>query len=211
MSDKVITTYKKLGQTPLECLEELKLSRPELADLPLTYAGRLDPMAEGLMIVLVGEECKNKDQYLGLDKTYEFEVLVGFATDTYDLLGVVTSEYTNSSHLYPLSGGSDADSESVYSEVKKTLPKFQGNFMQKYPSFSSKTVDGKQLFQLAKDDKLPDSLPEHEVTIHSLHCTSTVMQNKDALQKEIMRRIDLVHGDFRQEEIKKKWAEVCEG
>lgn len=113
MPDKAITTYKALGQTPLECLEELRVSRPDLADLPLTYAGRLDPLACGLLIVLAGEECKNKDQYLGLDKTYEFEMLVGFATDTYDLLGVVTSEYTNSSHLYPLSGGSDADSEFV--------------------------------------------------------------------------------------------------
>jgi tRNA pseudouridine55 synthase len=216
MSDKVITTYKKLGQTPLECLEEVRVSRPYLADLPLTYAGRLDPMAEGLMIVLAGEECKNKDQYLGLDKTYEFEVLVGFATDTYDLLGVVISESASSKEEFErssdlLSGLRSAGQTIPNPSFDSALKSFVGTFNQKYPSFSSKTVDGKQLFQLALDDELPDSLPEHEVTIHSLHCTSIVVQGTGSLEKEIIKRIELVHGDFRQEEIKKRWAEVFQG
>jgi len=57
----------------------------------MTYAGRLDPLAEGLLLVLTGEECKNKEKYLGLDKEYEVDVLFGFATDTYDILGKVLS------------------------------------------------------------------------------------------------------------------------
>ena len=55
----------------------------------MTYAGRLDPMASGVLLVLAGEETKNKDKYLGLDKEYDFEILFGFATDTYDILGKV--------------------------------------------------------------------------------------------------------------------------
>ena len=53
----------------------------------MTYAGRLDPMASGLLIVLAGEETKNKEKYLNLDKEYLFEVLFGFKTVTYDFLG----------------------------------------------------------------------------------------------------------------------------
>jgi len=59
------------------------------AKTPLTYAGRLDPMAEGVLIILVGDECKKKQKYLGLDKEYEIEVLFGLETDTQDILGVI--------------------------------------------------------------------------------------------------------------------------
>ena len=207
MSEDVIITYKKIGETPLESLEKARKERGIATDIPMTYAGRLDPMAEGLMIILAGDECKNKEKYLGLDKTYEFEILVGFTTDTYDLLGLITSEYTNSSHLNPLSGGSDADSEFAYSDViKDTVPKFIGNITQKYPPFSSKTVNGKQLFQLSKEGGLPEILPTHEVTIYNLRCTSTMIQKKKDLYSEVQRRINLVQGDFRQKEILESWA-----
>ena len=46
-------------------------------------------MAEGVLILLVDEENKNRKKYQGLDKEYEFEVLFGAATDTYDLLGII--------------------------------------------------------------------------------------------------------------------------
>jgi tRNA pseudouridine55 synthase len=86
--EKVLKLYKNLGETPLECLERFRVSNPEYANEKMTYAGRLDPMAEGLLIALVGEECKKKDEYLGLDKEYVFEVLFGFQSDTYDILGI---------------------------------------------------------------------------------------------------------------------------
>ena len=107
MEKKSIIVYKNLGETPLECLERVRSEQGIADDIPMTYAGRLDPMAEGLLIILIGEECKNKEKYLGLDKTYEFKILVGFSTDTYDLLGMINPDCINSSRLYPLSGGSD--------------------------------------------------------------------------------------------------------
>ena len=62
MENKTVLLYKELGQTPLECILEYKKNTGE--ERPMTYAGRLDPMAQGLLLCLVGEECKNKDQYL---------------------------------------------------------------------------------------------------------------------------------------------------
>ena len=42
MNDNVIKVYKKIGETPLNCIDNLKKERPELGLLPITYAGRLD-------------------------------------------------------------------------------------------------------------------------------------------------------------------------
>lgn len=89
--NRVLTLYKPVGATPLDVLYELQERNPGYKDVRLAYAGRLDPMAEGLLLVLVGDECKRRDHYQKLDKIYEFEVLFGVSTDTYDILGKITS------------------------------------------------------------------------------------------------------------------------
>ncbi len=78
---------KKVGETPLSCAEAWRAAHQELAGVPLAYAGRLDPMASGKLLVLVGEECKNQTAYHGLDKAYNFSVLFGIESDTQDVLG----------------------------------------------------------------------------------------------------------------------------
>ncbi len=91
----VLKLYKNRGETPLECLERFRKNNPEYKDEKMTYAGRLDPLAKGVLLVLVGEECKNKEKYLCLDKEYEVDVLFGFATDTYDVLGIPLASRTD--------------------------------------------------------------------------------------------------------------------
>lgn len=211
MQDLPIIAYKNLGETPLEALERVRKERNIDKDVPMTYAGRLDPMAEGVLLILTGDECKNKEKYLGLDKVYEFQVLVGFATDTHDLLGLTTTSeivFERSSDLLTLQLGQTVSK--TISDFVSVMEEFTGTFIQKYPSFSSKTVNGKQLFQLSKDDEFPDKMPEHEVTIYELKNTDEEKITKEDLEKEIERRINLVKGDFRQEEILKKWNEEFE-
>jgi tRNA pseudouridine55 synthase len=84
----IFNINKPAGMTPLEALESLRASRPELAGAPMTYAGRLDPLACGVLVVLTGEDVHSKEQFLGLDKQYEAEILFGFETDSYDILGI---------------------------------------------------------------------------------------------------------------------------
>jgi len=196
MEEKIVKIYKKLGETPLEALGRLRLSVPEYGDLPMTYAGRLDPMAEGKLLVLVGEECKKKDEYLGMDKEYEFEMLFGFKTDSYDLLGI--------------SSPGNFIKEDLISELAGILENKKGKFTQKYPPFSSKTVGGVPLFQKTKDGDDFD-LPEREVEIYEISFLGFREIKGADLLKEIKRRINLVHGDFRQEEIIKKWEEDLTG
>lgn len=86
----MIEVYKQLGETPLQCLNRLRLEQPNLRDEILSYAGRLDPMASGLMRVLVGREENQKRQlYLQVNKRYRLVGLLGFQTDSDDILGLV--------------------------------------------------------------------------------------------------------------------------
>ena len=132
---KVILLNKKEGETPLEALEIFRIKNNKYKDIKMTYAGRLDPMASGLLLILAGEETKNKEKYLVLDKEYDFEVLFGFSTDTFDVLGKVLFNYELSITNYELKN-----------RIKSKLQDFLGEQVQKYPIYSSKTVAGK-LFQ----------------------------------------------------------------
>lgn len=193
MQRKFYLVNKKEGETPLESLEVFRAKNKIPLDIPMTYAGRLDPLASGLLIILSGEECKNKEKYLNLDKEYQFEVLFGFKTDTYDILGKVLDIESKA-----LSRG---DLEKL---IKKNLKYFKGKIIQKYPMYSSKTIDGKPLFAYARENKEVD-IPEREVWVKSLkYLNLKKVSSKNLLQK-IEKRINKVGGDFRQKEILKIW------
>jgi tRNA pseudouridine55 synthase len=184
---------KKEGETPLEALEILRSKQKKYKDVKMTYAGRLDPMASGLMIVLLGEETKNKEKYLKLGKEYDFEILFGFATDTYDILGKVTSHKA-----------AQCSQEELGEMIKKSLKYFKGKFTQKYPMYSSKTVKGKPLFAYARSGQEVE-MPEREVEVKNLKLVGLKKVSKAALLKNIEKRISKVKGDFRQKEILQIW------
>ena len=194
----ILILNKEIGETPLEALEKTRIRVGISDNVPMTYAGRLDPMAEGVLIVLVGEECKNKDKYLGLDKEYEVEVLFGFATDSYDILGKSVSART-------------ALAEPEARAVLAELLKFKGKFVQEYPAYSSKTVDGVQLHELANKGELPDEMPTKEVEIYDIEIMKEREINSEVLLEEIKNKIAKVKGDFRQNEILELWQQNLQG
>src|SRR4030042_4443536 len=81
---------KPLGATPLESLALVRRARPEAAGAKLSYAGRLDPMATGLLVVLHGPLLMHQERFWELPKAYEATVMLGMVTDSYDLLGIPT-------------------------------------------------------------------------------------------------------------------------
>lgn len=194
----MILANKQIGETPLEALEKVRIEHGFDASVSMTYAGRLDPMAEGLLIVLAGEECKNKEQYLGLDKEYEVEVLLGFATDTGDLLGMVKG----------VEG--EVKSEIKKDRVEEILGSLVGKFVQEYPKFSSKTVGGKPLFARAKSGELPDEMPTKEVEIFNIEFLGERKINNKELLDYIEENISKVKGDFRQDEIITLWRSILQ-
>lgn len=212
----MILINKKIGETPLECIERIKATKGRLARLPMTYAGRLDPMAEGLLIILVDEECKEEEKrkFLGLDKVYEFEVLFGVATDTHDVLGLITE--TNF-------GAKDMDDESGVLFNKQTLSAeiiskvakdFLGKRMQKYPNYSSKTVGGRSLFELTRSGEIANiddgDYPHKEVEIFEIDFLGLERRNFHDIIEDVKEKIRLVNGDFRQREICDRWNEVAD-
>lgn len=193
MINDIIRIYKKLGETPLEALERVRLENPEYSNLPMTYAGRLDPMAEGELVVLIGEACKKKDEYLNMDKEYEFQILFGFKTDSYDLLGIPKE--------------ASASIENIKEGLEKDLQKFKGVRTQEYPPFSSKTIDGVPLFQKTKNGEVFD-LPMRQIEIYDLKILGFKEISGEKLFSEILERISLVRGDFRQEEVLESWKNI---
>ncbi len=75
--------------TPLELVDRFRERNLKYGGKKMSYPGRLDPMAEGVLLVLVGDENKKMDNYMKLDKEYVAEILIGLSTDSLDLLGVV--------------------------------------------------------------------------------------------------------------------------
>lgn len=179
-----------------QCMERIKKELIISSRVPVTYAGRLDPMADGLVIFLVGEMRFYKDKFLKLSKTYQVSFFLGFNTDTYDILGIAEKQKTIA--------GCDFDTVKNVSEALYPIdvPKEQ-----KFPQFSSRKFNGKPLFVFAKNNT---SIPQisHDVTLYDLDNFSSQQIHRDVLFQKIIQDIDLVVGDFRQESCKQSWCEA---
>lgn len=219
MPENVIVIDKKPGQTPLECVNEVKIAHPEWNHIPMTYAGRLDPLASGVLLILTGDECLKKDEYMALPKEYEVTILFGFATDTYDVMGKVVNiaKYLGSPvEEYP-QGEVDGlmhpprllATPQEGNKIQDVLSRFTGRIAQAYPPYSSRTVDGKPLFQWAREGKLDEiTIPSHDVFVESINIVESNVVSGSELYTYIKTAIANVKGDFRQTEILDIWAEI---
>ncbi len=119
------------------------------------HAGTLDPFATGLLLVGVGREATREMQKLvGLDKRYEATFVLGASSDTDDVTGMITQPL---SPTLPLSG------EGVASALKS----FVGEIDQVPPTYAAIKVQGKKLYELAREGKPMLVAPRH-VTIYSI-------------------------------------------
>jgi tRNA pseudouridine55 synthase len=150
-------------------------------------------MAEGLMLLLVGDENKKRKQYEELPKTYEFSLVLGIATDTYDLMGKITA--TSFDFSYDLTH-----------DMVKTLQSFIGEITLPYPPYSSRTFNGKPLYWYARNNLLETiEIPTRRVNITKLSLLSSTLFPTHSLLDHIFRIIPEVQGDFRQDEILQIW------
>jgi len=223
----VVPIYKPVGLTPYQSVLQYKKQFPEYADMTISYAGRLDPMAEGLLLLLVGDENKKRNEYEKLRKTYEFTILLGIETDTYDTLGIVknpkhearmSKQALNDSHFdSPRSSSGEAGIQ-----ISNLLSSFIGKQIQSYPPYSSKAVKGKPLYWWARENRLDEiEIPSHEIEIYDLQLISSEEIKISRLDRDpewqrpsgqdlrfkIQENIKKVNGNFRQEEILKTWED----
>jgi tRNA pseudouridine55 synthase len=191
---KIVPIYKPTGLTPFEMVKKIKLTNTKLANIKIGYAGRLDPLAHGVLLLMVGEETKKRDLYLALPKSYLFEVVFGLETDTYDILGLLSTVR------------SKRTSKNVNLFVNTFVKNRLGKQIQKYPPYSSKAVNGKPLFWWAKNGKLTQiKIPTREIEIYEFTVISIGEIVIDKLNERVSDAINSVKGDFRQKKIKKLW------
>ncbi len=196
---------KKVGQTPLEALEHARRRRHISNDVPLAYAGRLDPMASGRILILVGEECKEQKKYHALDKEYVVEVLLGVGSDTGDILGCIEE----GASVFPAS-----------QQMKEVLSTFVGPYRSPYPAFSSKTVNGKPLFQWALENEDIER-PLQDGTIYSIKYLDMRKIESARLQRYVKAKISkltpvtedskALGRDFRKKDVLASWETLHEG
>ena len=117
------------------------------------HCGTLDPLASGLMIVLVGKYTKFQDKFMKQDKVYYAEIKLGLKTDSGDLDGKIISQ---------------SDFSHVTKELIKTACKsFVGKINQIPPMYSALKVNGQKLYELARKGIIIDRKPR-EITIYSI-------------------------------------------
>jgi tRNA pseudouridine55 synthase len=221
----VVPIYKPVGLTPYQSVLQFKKQFPEYADMKISYAGRLDPMAEGLLLLLVGEENKKRNEYEKLQKTYEFTILLGIETDTYDMLGIIKKSKNKARISKQALSASDFDSPRSSSgeagiRISNLLSSFIGKRVQSYPPYSSKAVKGKPLYWWARENRLEEiEIPTKEIDIYDLQLISSEEIKISRLDRDpewqrpsgqdltfrIQENINKVSGNFRQIEILHSW------
>jgi tRNA pseudouridine(55) synthase len=196
--------WKNIGETPLEALEKFRSKMKYSPSVKMTYSGRLDPLAEGYIYILSHDAVHNKEEYNNKEKKYTVEVLLGFETDTCDLLGIVKPNQHYLQQDYK-----NINTGQLHHFIHKYMSAHVGTFLQKFPAYSSKPVNGKPLFQWAREGKIDEiEIPQHEVTVIncSLH-PDIILKEGERIFSDIEKRIQMVKGDFRQEQIINKWKD----
>lgn len=198
---------KKVGETPLSTIRAWKKQNSKYLDVPASYAGRLDPMASGKLLMLLGDECKRQSSYTDLDKEYEIEVLLDIDSDTGDVLGM--PKYANQK---------TKPDKRVLAEV---ISHERGSHMRAYPAFSSKTVNGKPLFLHTLEGGLKNiKVPEHIERIYNIKHLSSYSLSSLELAEKVSGLLDLVPRtdepskrlgeDFRVDNIRSQWKSLFE-
>ena len=133
--DGIINVYKEKGFTSHDVVAKL---RGILRMKKIGHTGTLDPAAEGVLPVCLGKGTRLCDMLTDKTKTYRAVLLLGQETDTQDTTGVVQAEYPV--HV-------------TEEEVREAIVSFLGDYMQIPPMYSALKVNGKKLYELARQGK----------------------------------------------------------
>ena len=150
----IINVYKEKGYTSHYVVARL---RGILGQKRIGHTGTLDPDAEGVLPVCLGKATKVCELLADWDKTYRAILLLGQVTDTQDVSGEIleTREVTAS-----------------IKEVYEAIQSFKGEYAQVPPMYSALKVNGKKLYELAREGKTVErkarNVQIHEIKIHEI-------------------------------------------
>ena len=159
--DEIILVNKPKGYTSRDIVNIVSKT---LNTKKVGHFGTLDPMAEGLLILGVNNYTKLGNFFEHDTKEYTCEVLIGRSTDTYDVEGTTVSEN------YDFNISKDL--------LEKTLESFIGVYHQEVPIYSATKVNGKKLYEYAREGKQV-SLPKKDVTIYNINLIDLFEKNNN--------------------------------
>jgi len=136
MINGMINVYKEKGYTSHDVVAKL---RGIIKQKKIGHTGTLDPDAEGVLPVCLGKGTKLCDMLTDMDKVYEAVLLLGTVTDTQDISGTIISRS-------PVKVSKQAIEEAIYS--------FVGDYEQVPPMYSAIKVNGRKLYELAREGKV---------------------------------------------------------
>lgn len=154
----VILVNKPLGKTSHDIVYIIRrITRIK----KVGHTGTLDPMAEGVLPICIGNATKAADMLTNHDKAYRAQLVLGMTTDTQDAEGEILTECGVSC---------SAD------EIKSAVLSFVGDIEQIPPMYSAIKLDGKKLYELAREGKTVER-KARRVTIHSIEIVELDMEN----------------------------------
>jgi tRNA pseudouridine55 synthase len=148
----ILDKPKGMGSTQGVSAVKRVLRQNSYAKTKVGHGGTLDPLAEGVLPIALGEATKLAGRMLDSDKIYAFTVQFGEETDTLDTEGPVIA----TSEVRP-----------TLAEVEAVLPRFTGPIEQVPPAYSALKVDGQRAYDLARAGEVVE-LKSRAVTIRSL-------------------------------------------
>ncbi len=152
--DGIINIYKEKGFTSHDVVAKL---RGILHMKKIGHTGTLDPEAEGVLPVCLGSATRLCDMLTDKIKEYRAVVRFGIATDTEDMTGEIIEKA-------PVTVGEQ--------ELRDVLPKFLGEQEQIPPMYSAIKVEGKKLYELAREGKTIERKGRpvviHDIVLHSV-------------------------------------------
>lgn len=128
-------------------------------NIKIGHTGTLDPLASGLMILVLGSYTKRAQEFSKMDKTYEAELTLGALSATGDGEGPITG--------YRLQVTGDSSKEPTLQQIKEVLGQFVGGISQTPHAHSAVKVDGQRAYKLARQGKEVKIEPR-QVTINSI-------------------------------------------
>ena len=154
MIDGILLIDKPSAMTSFGVVARVRrvLSQQQNKRVKVGHTGTLDPFATGLMIIVVGNECKQAGTYSKLDKVYEATICLGQTSSTGDTEG----ELTDVSGMVP-----------TRAQVEHALVGFRGVITQRPPIYSAIKVDGQRAYKLARKG-VEVIVPTRQVTVNSL-------------------------------------------
>ena len=156
-----LNIYKEAGTTSTYCVNRLK----RLTRVPCGHMGTLDPLAEGVLPVGVGNATRLFDYFLGKEKKYLARFRFGATTETLDRESEVVS-------------GGRVPTEA---EISAILPQFVGEIAQVPPAFSAKSVGGRKSYELARKGQAVELAPKN-VRIFALELTGQTAPDEFAFE-----------------------------